>query len=78
MFDEAMVLRQLRYTGMLATVKIRLSGYNYRLTCDEFIQMYKILLPRGSVSSKADVTEFLEKMRLDNENYQIGITKVQS
>ena len=30
-FDDMIVLRQLRYTGMLATVKIRQSGYNYRL-----------------------------------------------
>lgn len=30
-FDDEIVLRQLRYTGMLATVKIRQSGYNYRL-----------------------------------------------
>ncbi len=32
LFNEEIVLRQLRYTGMLATVKIRQSGYNYRLT----------------------------------------------
>jgi myosin-9 len=31
-FDEELVLRQLRYTGMLATVKIRQAGYNMRLT----------------------------------------------
>ena len=31
-FDDVLVLRQLRYTGMLATVRIRQSGYNYRLT----------------------------------------------
>jgi myosin-9 len=30
-FDDEIVLRQLRYTGMLATVKIRQAGYNYRL-----------------------------------------------
>ena len=30
-FDDNVVLRQLRYTGMLATINIRKSGYNYRL-----------------------------------------------
>ena len=33
-FDDDNVLRQLRYTGMLATVRIRQSGYNYRLPFD--------------------------------------------
>ncbi|OWF47559.1 Unconventional myosin-IXb [Mizuhopecten yessoensis] len=75
-FDDAMVLRQLRYTGMLATVKIRQSGYNYRLTFDEFIQIYKILLPKGLLSSKEDVKAFLEERHLNSEHYQIGITKV--
>lgn len=75
-FDDVLVLRQLRYTGMLATVKIRQSGYNYRLTFEEFIQLYKIILPKGLLSSKEDVTTFLESMNLNKDNYQIGITKV--
>lgn len=29
--DDELVRRQLRYTGMLATVKLRQSGYNYRV-----------------------------------------------
>ncbi|KAK3592955.1 hypothetical protein CHS0354_036814 [Potamilus streckersoni] len=75
-FDEVLVLRQLRYTGMLATVRIRQSGYNYRLTFEEFAHMYKILLPKGLASTKEEVCFFLEKMDLNTENYQIGITKV--
>eukprot|EP00106_Octopus_bimaculoides_P001390 XP_014768832.1 PREDICTED: unconventional myosin-IXa-like isoform X10 [Octopus bimaculoides] len=75
-FDDDLVLRQLHYTGMLATVKIRQSGYNYRLTFDEFIHQYKIILPNGLLSSKEDVKKFLECMDLNQENYQIGITKV--
>ncbi|XP_078314826.1 unconventional myosin-IXb-like isoform X4 [Crassostrea virginica] len=75
-FDDVLVLRQLRYTGMLATVKIRQSGYNYRLTFEEFIQLYKIILPKGLLSSKEDVATFLESMNLNKDNYQIGITKV--
>ena len=70
------MLRQLRYTGMLATVKIRQSGYNYRLTFEEFIQQYKILLPKGLLSSKDDVKQFLQRLDLNSENYQIGRTKV--
>ncbi|XP_013418061.1 LOW QUALITY PROTEIN: unconventional myosin-IXa-like [Lingula anatina] len=75
-FDDDIILRQLRYTGMLATVMIRQSGYNYRLTFEEFIQHYKLLLPRGLCSSKTDVICFLETLDINHENYQIGKTKV--
>ncbi|KAL5004156.1 hypothetical protein ScPMuIL_017612 [Solemya velum] len=75
-FDDVLVLRQLRYTGMLATVRIRQSGYNYRLSFEEFIQTYKILLPKGLLSSQEDVTLFLQKMDLRCDNYQIGTNKV--
>jgi myosin heavy subunit len=46
-FDSETVQRQLRYTGMLETVRIRQAGYNVRFTYDEFIQLYRILLPKG-------------------------------
>lgn len=51
----------------------------YFLIClfiQEFIQLYKIILPKGLLSSKEDVTTFLESMNLNKDNYQIGITKV--
>lgn len=31
-FDEALILQQLRYTGMLETVRIRRSGYGAKYT----------------------------------------------
>ncbi|XP_074649621.1 unconventional myosin-IXb-like isoform X2 [Tubulanus polymorphus] len=75
-FVDEIILRQLRYTGMLATVEIRRSGYNYRLTFDEFIQHYEILLPKGRLSSKVDVEKFLEHLDMNSENYQLGKSKV--
>ncbi|GFO36528.1 unconventional myosin-ixa, partial [Plakobranchus ocellatus] len=75
-FDEELVMRQLRYTGMLATVKIRQSGYNYRLLFEEFTHMYKILLPRKQTYTKEDIKAFLASMGLQTENYQIGISKI--
>lgn len=47
MFDNDTVQRQLRYTGMLETVRIRQAGYNVRLNYEEFVQIYRILLPKG-------------------------------
>ncbi|GAB6028580.1 Unconventional myosin-IXAa, variant 2 [Chamberlinius hualienensis] len=75
-FDEEIVLRQLRYTGMLETVRIRQSGYNVRLSFDEFIQVYRILLPKGLLSSQNDVRNFLYSMNLNRDNYQVGKTKI--
>ncbi|XP_023214421.1 unconventional myosin-IXa-like [Centruroides sculpturatus] len=75
-FDDAMILRQLRYTGMLETVRIRQSGYSVRLTFEEFIQRYRILLPKGLLSSQLDISNFLTNMSLNEDNYQMGKTKV--
>ncbi|CAH0724959.1 unnamed protein product, partial [Brenthis ino] len=75
-FDEETVQRQLRYTGMLETVRIRQAGYNVRLTYEEFIQLYRILLPKGLLSSQADVRHFLATLNLDRDNYQLGGTKI--
>ncbi|CAG4965641.1 unnamed protein product [Parnassius apollo] len=75
-FDEDTVQRQLRYTGMLETVRIRQAGYNVRLTYEEFIQLYRILLPKGLLSSQSDVRHFLATLNLDRDNYQLGATKI--
>lgn len=75
-FDDETVQRQLRYTGMLETVRIRRAGFNVRLTYDEFIQLYRILLPKGLLSSQNDVRNFLATLNLNRDNYQLGSSKV--
>nr|XP_034195851.1 unconventional myosin-IXAa-like isoform X1 [Osmia lignaria]XP_034195852.1 unconventional myosin-IXAa-like isoform X1 [Osmia lignaria]XP_034195853.1 unconventional myosin-IXAa-like isoform X1 [Osmia lignaria] len=75
-FDEETVQRQLRYTGMLETVRIRQAGFNVRLTYEEFIQLYRMLLPKGLLSSQSDVRDFLLTLNLNRDNYQLGTTKV--
>uniref|UniRef100_A0A069DY68 Putative myosin class v heavy chain n=1 Tax=Panstrongylus megistus TaxID=65343 RepID=A0A069DY68_9HEMI len=75
-FDDDTVQRQLRYTGMLETVRIRQAGYNVRLTYEEFIQLYRILLPKGLLSSQSDVRSFLLTLNLNRDNYQVGSSKI--
>lgn len=75
-FDDETVQRQLRYTGMLETVRIRQAGFNVRLTYDEFIQLYRILLPKQLLSSQTDVRHFLATLNLDRDNYQLGSSKI--
>lgn len=62
---------------MLETVRIRRAGYNVRLTYEEFIQHYRILLPKGLLSSQKDVQDFMNHlMDLNRQHYQLGITKI--
>lgn len=75
-FDDVCVLLQLRYTGMLETVRIRQSGYPVRLLYTEFVQQYRILLKKGLKSDKSDIQAFLEKLELNSDNYQMGHTKI--
>ncbi|XP_067368224.1 si:zfos-588f8.1 isoform X3 [Channa argus] len=75
--DEALVVQQLRYTGMLETVRIRRSGYGAKYTFQEFIGQFGVLLPKNATSCKEDISPLLEKkMGLDPTTYQIGKTKV--
>ncbi|KAG7514951.1 unconventional myosin-IXb isoform X1 [Solea senegalensis] len=75
--DEALVVQQLRYTGMLETVRIRRSGYGAKYTFQEFIEQFRVLLPKSVTACKVDISALLEKkMGLDHTTYQIGKTKV--
>ncbi|XP_066502974.1 si:zfos-588f8.1 isoform X1 [Hoplias malabaricus] len=74
-FDEALVLQQLRYTGMLETVRIRRSGYGAKYTFQEFVEQFRVLLPKNS-SSQEDIAALLQNLGLDPKTYQIGKTKV--
>ncbi|XP_075063121.1 unconventional myosin-IXb isoform X3 [Mixophyes fleayi] len=75
-FDETLVLQQLRYTGMLETVRIRRSGYSAKYTYKEFKDQFQVLLPKSSTALKADITSLLEGISLDPLNFQLGKTKV--
>ncbi|NWS43200.1 MYO9B protein, partial [Probosciger aterrimus] len=76
LFDENLVLQQLRYTGMLETVRIRRSGYSAKYTFQEFIDQFQVLLPKNAKASKEDIGVYLNKLKLDENYYQIGKTKV--
>ncbi|XP_030322025.1 unconventional myosin-IXb isoform X4 [Calypte anna] len=76
LFDEGLVLQQLRYTGMLETVRIRRSGYSAKYTFQEFIDQFQVLLPKNAKASKEDICVYLNKLKLDENYYQIGMTKV--
>ncbi|EPB69213.1 myosin head [Ancylostoma ceylanicum] len=76
-FDDNIILRQLRYTGMLETVRIRRAGYSVRIEWDAFIQQYRVLLRRGLASTKDDVKDFLSNHpSIAADSVQYGVSKI--
>ncbi|KAF4081495.1 hypothetical protein AMELA_G00161930 [Ameiurus melas] len=75
-FNDALVLRQLRYTGMLETVRIRQSGYSIKYTFQDFVHHFHVLLPSGLSPGQAGIQEFLQGVHLDLDGYQVGKTMV--
>nr|CAD7418340.1 unnamed protein product [Timema cristinae] len=45
MFDRNLCCRQLRYSGMMETAKIRRAGYPIRHNFKEFVDRYRMLVP---------------------------------
>lgn len=77
MFEDDMVTKQLRYTGMLETTRIRKEGYAFRPTFNDFLHRYKALGFPFSASPPANAgscSRVLEKAGLTG--WQVGKTKV--
>ncbi|XP_071346330.1 unconventional myosin-IXb isoform X2 [Trachinotus anak] len=75
-FDDELVLQQIRYTGMLQMVHIQKCGYSAKYTFMEFVDKFRMLLPKGATATPEHITELFERMKLDKSTYQIGKTKV--
>lgn len=82
-FDMPVVLEQLRYTGMLDTIKIRQSGYPVRLKFQQFVERYRYLLP-GKPPRGAPYRDLCRAI-LENRtvalsqagpDYQLGATRI--
>uniref|UniRef100_A0A3P9AKM9 Myosin IXA n=1 Tax=Esox lucius TaxID=8010 RepID=A0A3P9AKM9_ESOLU len=75
-FNDSLVLRQLRYTGMLETVRIRQSGYSIKYTFQDFVRLFRVLLPEGTRPVQEDIGQYLRKVELVPDGYQVGKTMV--
>ncbi|XP_036203761.1 unconventional myosin-IXa isoform X14 [Myotis myotis] len=75
-FNDALVLRQLRYTGMLETVRIRQSGYSCKYSFQDFVSHFHVLLPRNIIPSKFYIQDFFRKININPNNYQVGKSMV--
>ncbi|KRT81983.1 Myosin head, partial [Oryctes borbonicus] len=81
-FDMPVVLEQLRYSGMLDTIRIRQSGYPVRMKFQYFVERYRYLypgkLPRG-VPYRDLCRGILEQRPINltaGPDYQLGATRV--
>ncbi|KAG7473327.1 hypothetical protein MATL_G00094560 [Megalops atlanticus] len=75
-FHDGLVLRQLRYTGMLETVRIRQSGYSIKYTFQDFIRHFRVLLPLGTSATQDSLRAFLCQVDLSPDGFQVGKTMV--
>uniref|UniRef100_A0AAR2IY67 Myosin X n=1 Tax=Pygocentrus nattereri TaxID=42514 RepID=A0AAR2IY67_PYGNA len=77
-FDHSLVLNQLRYSGMLETVRIRRAGFPVRRTFQDFCSRYYVLL-KGVAMCNDHKEACLQLLRLydsSNAEWQLGKTKV--
>ncbi|KAI8822136.1 putative myosin IA, partial [Fimicolochytrium jonesii] len=79
LFSVEMVLSQLRYSGMLDTIRIRKAGYAMRLPYDGFVRDFKCLIPEGLTYMKDDPKKIspaiAQKADLPAGSWQAGKTK---
>ncbi|RZF46223.1 hypothetical protein LSTR_LSTR010885 [Laodelphax striatellus] len=77
-FDMPIVLEQLRYSGMLETIRIRKVGYPIRIRFQEFAERYRYLMPTRVVPPRGTPSRELCNLILDRHHgeYQLGTSKV--
>ena len=81
MFDRELCCRQLRYSGMMETIRIRRAGYPIRHTFIEFVDRYRFLISGCPPSHKLKdncraATAKICQSALGKADYQLGRTKV--
>ncbi|XP_036834842.1 unconventional myosin-VIIa isoform X2 [Oncorhynchus mykiss] len=82
LFDRDLCMRQLRYSGMMETIRIRKAGYPIRYTFDEFLERYRVLLKSSlcdpKVESPQKCAEWICKTVLAGQDgdWKTGKTKI--
>lgn len=80
--DTALFVRQIRYSGIIETAKIRRAGFPIRHSYKEFVDRYRHILPGIGPSHKVDCFAMTHKIcqsvipQSDIGKYQFGHSKV--
>lgn len=79
MFDRALCTRQLRYSGMMETIRIRRAGYPIRHKFRDFVERYRLLCngigPAHTIECRGASQKICDLV-LKGTDYQLGKTKV--
>ena len=79
-FDSGEVLRQLRYSGMMETIRIRREGYQLREEHESFHRRFSLLLSTEEAKKGEGITHLVKmlskRLSLTDAEWQIGHTKI--
>ncbi|KAM5165557.1 unconventional myosin-VIIb [Mantella aurantiaca] len=81
LFDRELCIRQLRYSGMMETIRIRKAGYPIRYSFSDFFHRFRVLLPLGSQSRnkwdhQACSIDICDAVIGKHEDWKVGKTKL--
>ncbi|KAL7538744.1 hypothetical protein ACHAXR_012350 [Thalassiosira sp. AJA248-18] len=79
-FDSGEVLRQLRYSGMMETIRIRREGYALREEHESFHRRFHLLLSTEEAKKGDGISHLVKvlskRLKLTDAEWQIGHTKI--
>jgi myosin-7 len=73
-FDNTLVLAQLRYSGMLETIRIRKSGYPVRFPYQDFVGRFRFLVNSNLTNPREACTAYLKVH--SKSDWKEGSTKI--
>ncbi|XP_042504196.1 myosin-2-like isoform X2 [Macadamia integrifolia] len=78
LYEQDLVLQQLRCCGVLEVVRISRSGYPTRMTHQKFAKRYGVLLSENDISQDplSISVAILQQFNVPPEMYQVGYTKL--
>lgn len=79
-FDDDLVLHQVKYLGLMENLRVRRAGFAYRRTYEMFLQRYKCLAketwPHYNGSARDGVEIIARTMNYSRDEYRMGKTKI--
>ncbi|GAA6081988.1 unconventional myosin-If, partial [Tachysurus ichikawai] len=79
-WEESRVKHQVEYLGLRENIRVRRAGFAYRRVFQKFLQRYAILtletFPHWRGGEQQGVLHLLRSVNMDNDQYQMGRTKV--